>query len=199
MDRLTFISKIAEALAWPTVTLILGLAFRKRLLELLPTMKKFKAGPLEAEFELATKQLLAEASEAKIKIQPDTNSNKQEAKRQDSTIVDEMLQARLNPSGMILSGWSKIEGLLFRFGRDRGMFDDPLTNTSKVYNEVLASGYLPLEIVKLIQELKDLRNKVANSKVVPTAEAAQDYLVTVNSVFNLLESYHEPTKEKVMF
>ena len=60
---LTFTSKAPEALAWPTVVLILGLVFRQKLLDLIPAIKKIKAGPVEAEFEVAAKKILAEAAE----------------------------------------------------------------------------------------------------------------------------------------
>ncbi|WP_146029971.1 hypothetical protein [Vibrio vulnificus] len=59
MDKLTFISKMIDSISWPLVTLILGLAFRKQIAELFPYLKKLKAGPVEAEFEMEAKQVLA--------------------------------------------------------------------------------------------------------------------------------------------
>ncbi len=48
-----------DSISWPLVTLILGLAFRKQIAELFPYLKKLKAGPVEAEFEMEAKQVLA--------------------------------------------------------------------------------------------------------------------------------------------
>lgn len=56
MDWLTFISKLVDSLAWPVAGVLLGLIFRKKLLDLIPLLRKVKAGPLEAEFEHATKK-----------------------------------------------------------------------------------------------------------------------------------------------
>ena len=62
MDWLTFVSGLIDSLAWPLVALILDLVFRKKLLELITTLKKLKAGPVEAEFEMETKQIRATAT-----------------------------------------------------------------------------------------------------------------------------------------
>jgi hypothetical protein len=50
-------------------SVLLGLIFRKKLLELIPLLRKVKAGPLEAEFELATKQVLASTADLASKQQ----------------------------------------------------------------------------------------------------------------------------------
>ncbi|MGY8590239.1 hypothetical protein L0935_18570, partial [Paracidovorax citrulli] len=67
MDWLTFISKLIDSIAWPVAAVLLGLIFRKKLAELLPLLRKVKAGPLEAEFEIATKQVLASTAELAAK------------------------------------------------------------------------------------------------------------------------------------
>ncbi|MVT30302.1 hypothetical protein GO496_26250 [Acidovorax citrulli] len=45
MDWLTFISKLIDSIAWPVAAVLLGLIFRKKLAELLPLLRKVKAGP----------------------------------------------------------------------------------------------------------------------------------------------------------
>jgi hypothetical protein len=67
MDWLTFVSKLIDSLAWPLVALVLGLVFRRKLLDLIPAIRKFKAGPLEAEFELAAKEIRVSAAEVRAK------------------------------------------------------------------------------------------------------------------------------------
>lgn len=191
LDNLTFISKIAESLAWPLVALILGLTFRKRLLELLPTMKKFKAGPLEAEFELATKQVLAEASKEAASAAPPARVEEQQAGETTKDIVSELLSARTDPAGMILEGWSKVDGQLHQLGRQINLIDDPLENTWKVYSAIKHANVLPPATFKLIDDLRDLRNKVAHVTVIPTVDAAQGYLVAVARVVDLITSYRK--------
>ena len=191
MDWLTFISKLVESLAWPTVALILGLVVRKKILDLIPAIRKLKAGPVEAEFELATKQVLANTVEAVGHDASEAEAEKSVAASSKGEIVSKLLSARNDPSGIILEGWAKVDGELFRLGQQTGMFVDPLMNTTKVYASIMSSEVLPVEIKPLIRELRELRNKVAHVQVVPTSDSAQDYLLATDRVVGLLKSYRK--------
>ncbi len=192
MDWLTFISKVIESLAWPIVALVLGLVFRRKLLDLIPSIRKLKAGPVEAEFELAAKQVLADAAEVSTQDAVPVAKARPEVEavgRQE--IVARLINARTDPAGMILEGWAKVDGELFRLGQQMGLLVDPLKNTSKVYQSVMASDVLPIGTKQLILQLRDLRNKVAHVKVTPTPEAAQDYLLAVDRVVELIFNYRK--------
>lgn len=196
MDGLTFLTKMTEALAWPLVTLILGLVFRRRLLDLIPLIKKFKAGPLEAEFERETRQVLSTATELTTQASapdPALPAPAHGGKTvRDSRVVARLLNARNDPAGVILDGWGSVDGELFRLGVQMGLIvEDPLTSTTKVYESVMASDILPDETRRLVRELRELRNKVANEKVTPTSEAAQDYIVAVDRVVELIRNYRK--------
>lgn len=192
MDWITFTSKAIDALAWPAVALILGLVFRRKLLDILPYIKKFKAGPLEAEFELAAKEVLASAAQASEHSKPSEKARSDpEAREAESEIVSKLIGARTDPAGMILGGWASVDGELFRLGVQLDLFEDPLTNTTKVYQAVMSSDVLPDETRKLIQKLRDLRNQVAHAKVAPTVDAAQDYLLAVARVVELVHNYRK--------
>jgi len=192
MDWLTFVSKLIDSLAWPLVALMLGLVFRRKLLDLIPAIRKFKAGPLEAEFELAAKEIRVSAAEVSAKSKA-TKGGESEAQREEGRkeIVESLLSARNDPAGMILEGWSKVDGELFRLGHQLGDIVDPLTSSTKVYESVMSSGVLPFETSRLVRELRDLRNKVAHVKVVPTSDAAQDYVLAVDRVIQLIHNYRK--------
>jgi len=192
MDWITFASKAIDSLAWPTVALILGLVFRKKLLDLIPNIRKFKAGPLEAEFELAARQVLASADQASSHTKA-AQLEKPEAKAADADteIVSKLIGARTDPAGMILGGWAQVDGELFRLGLQLDMFADPLTNTNKVYEAVMSSDVLPDGTKKLILRLRDLRNQVAHATVSPTPDSAQDYLLAVARVVELVHNYRK--------
>jgi len=192
MDWLTFVSKLIDSLAWPLAALVLGLVFRRKLLDLIPAIRKFKAGPLEAEFELAAKEIRVSAAEVSAKSEA-TKGGEPESQREEGRkeIVESLLSARSDPAGMILEGWSKVDGELFRLGHQLGDIVDPLTSTAKVYESVMSSGVLPFETTRLVRELRDLRNKVAHVKVVPTSEAAQDYVLAVDRVIQLINNYRK--------
>lgn len=187
MDWLTFVSKLIDSLAWPLVALVFGLIFRKKLLDMIPAIRKIKAGPLEAEFELSAKEIRIDAAEVAIKSKA-TKVGGPETQREEGRkeIVESLLSARNDPAGIILEGWSRVDGELFRLGHKLGDIVDPLTSTTKVYESVMSSGVLSFETSRLIRELRDLRNKVAHVKVIPTADAAQDYIVAADQVIKLI-------------
>ena len=190
MDTLTFVSKLVDSLAWPVAGIILGLIFRKKLLDLIPTLRRVKAGPLEAEFELATKQVLAETVAL--------GSKAVEAQALPSSIVPSveettarLVAARTEPTASIIEGWSALDGELHKLGRQTGVIGDPLQSQQKVYQEMIGSELLPAETKNLVRELRQLRNQVAHAKVIPTPESAQDYLVAINRVVELIRNYRK--------
>lgn len=191
MDWLTFITKLVEALAWPIVVLVLGLMFRRKLLEIIPTLRKLKAGPVEAEFELAAKQALANAEETNIQGLAEASVPVIKTEAGSGQVIAKLREARGDPAGAILEGWAKLDGELFRLGLQVGAVVDPLENTGKVYNAVMSSGVLPAQTMSLVRELRDLRNLVAHVRVKPTAEAAQDYVLAVDRAVELILNYRK--------
>jgi hypothetical protein len=192
MDRLTFISKLIESLAWPSVALVLGLAFRRKLMEVIPLIRKFKAGPLEAEFELAAKQALANAEQARspeVLTAPGHQQNMQDVHGGDT--VAKILDARADPAKVILGAWASIDGELFRLGQQLGEFVDPLTSSNKVYEWMMTSHLLPTETKRLVGELRGLRNQVAHAEVAPTPDAAVDYVLAANRAIELISNYRK--------
>ena len=192
MDWLTFVSKLVESLSWPIVALILGLVFRRKLLELLPTLRKFKAGPLEAEFELDTKRALASAEAAQAQIPVIVQGAQVDAVgTSNREVIAKLREARGDPTGVILDGWAKLDGELFRLGVQTGLGFAPVENTEKVYRAVIESDTLPSETKALVRDLRLLRNKVAHSRVMPTPEAAQDYLLAVDRAIELIVNFRK--------
>lgn len=192
MDWLTFISKVTESLAWPIVVLILGLLLRRKLLDLIPSIRRLKAGPVEAEFELAAKQVLANAAEVSTQVAPLETKTRPEVEAPGTReIVAGLINARADPARTILEGWAKVDGEIFRLVKQMELLPDPLENTNKVYQSVMASEVLPIGTKQLIRELRELRNKVAHVKVTPTPEAAQDYLLAVDRVVELIFNYRK--------
>lgn len=73
MDTLTFTSKVIEHAAWPVAAFGIIFILRQQLAELLPSIKKFKAGPVELELERVSKELektkqVAQAAAAKATV-----------------------------------------------------------------------------------------------------------------------------------
>lgn len=73
MDTLTFISKLLEHGAWPAAAVGIIFLLRSQLQELIPAIKRLKAGPVEIELERVVKELektkqVAEAADAKASV-----------------------------------------------------------------------------------------------------------------------------------
>ena len=190
MDWLTFTSKVIDSLAWPLAGIALGLIFRRRLFDLLPMLRKVKAGPLEAEFEIATKQVLAGAADLSSPREK-PSSSQVTSKSSIDEVVNKLLTARSEPTATIIEGWTRLDGELHRLGHQTDIFVDPLKGQFEVYQAIMASDVLPAETKKLIRELRQLRNKVAHAEVVPSPDSAQDYLVAVERVFELIRNYRK--------
>jgi hypothetical protein len=194
VDLLTFSSKALEALAWPTVVLILGLTFREKLLDLIPAIKKIKAGPVEAEFEFAAKKVLAEAAEVDPPADSSEPSGAPAATGESGRgLITKLRNARTDATGAIIEGWATLDGELFRLAQQINLdgTEAATTSTTRVYQAVMSSNVLPNETRRLVHELREMRNKVAHSIVVPTAEAAQDYLLAVDRVVELIRNYRK--------
>lgn len=214
MDWLTFASKAIESLAWPLVALALGLVFRQKILDLLPTIRKFKAGPLEAEFERATKAVLVTAEQAEAPPEQAAAPPEQAAappeqaeappelppvvapanKRLtfDVDVVTELLDARGDPAGTILRAWSSVERELQRLGIQAGILEKTVNrNGAMLFEFVVRGGHLPAQTTTLVQDLYGLRNQVTHGRVSPTTEAAQDYVLAAERVVALIQSFRK--------
>ena len=186
MDLLTFISKIIDSIAWPIVVLILGLVLRERISNLLPFLRKIKAGPVEAEFDAEVRKVI-EGSKEIIAKSSTTSSKTQEP----DVALAKIYTAKHDPTNMILEGWRNVDGALFRIGKDAGILVDPMDSSNKVYLGVISTDLLEFETKKLVVELYEMRNRVVHAKIKPSMESAKDYILAVEQVVNLIEKQRE--------
>lgn len=191
---LTFISTVIGALAWPVVALIVALVFRKAILELLPAIRSLKAGPLSVAFENKAKDIRVKVAEESASEQarlPEKALSPKQLSLTAEAARESLLIASADPTGSVLDGWGKVDGEIFRLGMQMGEIVDPLEGTQKVYSWVMQSNILPVGTKELIRGLRDLRNQVAHRNVVPTTEAAQNYLASVDRVVELIHNYRK--------
>ncbi|GDY26731.1 hypothetical protein AHAT_26210 [Agarivorans sp. Toyoura001] len=186
MDQLTFISKIINATAWPIVVLILGLVHRNRISDLLLFLRKIKAGPIEAEFNVDARKLLESSKE----IIANSSVNSSKAQKTDVALA-KIYTTKHDPTNMILEGWKSVDGALFRIGRDAGILVDPMDSFKSVYLGVISTDLLEPETKKLVIEVYELRNRVAHAKVKPSMDSAKDYILAVEQVVKLIEIQRE--------
>lgn len=169
MDWLTFVSKLAETLAWPVVALIVVALLRKEVRALLAILKKVKAGPVEAEFEREINELKSAADAELPVVEQPATSNQNELEQ----------LAQINPRAAIIESWRRLElearKALSRLGISMNWRDaaSPLAHARNLAKSTLLSQ----EELVLFNDLRNLRNmSVHAEKFSPTLESALSYI-----------------------
>ena len=174
MDILTFITKLCETLGWPVTSIVLVALLRKEIRLLLPSLRKFKAGPLEAEFERATAFLKAEL--------PQQPKAAEAFEQTPKAVVDPA-----NPRSAVLEAWLSLEAAANEaLGRRTTQLHGPGAMSTRPSLRGLAqslqtSGLLHEGQINLFRELLHLRNEVVHTlDFAPTQAAITRYVETAN-------------------
>jgi predicted transcriptional regulator len=92
MDIATFFIALAQHAAWPVASVVIVFALRKEIRQLLPSIRKFKAGPLEVELEKVAEKLeetrkLASGADAKADLAVERLGEKEEEESEGSALL----------------------------------------------------------------------------------------------------------------
>ena len=163
---------LIEVLAWPATVLIIFFASRKEIFAILPKLKRLKAGPVSAEFEMKVELV----KKSHLPSLPNfATSPKAEERFKTLSLI-----AHLSPKTAILGAWEGIETSLKKAVLKIFGGDSPLPSTASTIKniEVLSTeGKLSQEDVALLHDLRGLRNQAAHlPEYSPTVDAAHDYL-----------------------
>lgn len=147
MDTLTFVTGIAEALAWPLSTFGIALLFREQLIELLRSVKKGKVGPAEFEFERELKAIEAVAVQLPSARTPAHAAS----------------DATANPRGAVLDAWIGLEDQAIEFAlKNEIVRPTARRNPHGAVKGILKSGVLGESSRQVLEELYNLRNLAAH-------------------------------------
>lgn len=177
MDLLTFVSKLAEALAWPIVVLVVVSLLRKEVSSLFTIVKKVKAGPMEAEFEREINELKSVA-DAEL---PDIERQAPVAPTQNEL---EQL-AQINPRAAIIEAWRRLELAARRSLAQVGitMNAQDLASPLAHARNLAKSALMSQEELVLFNDLRNLRNTSVHAEhFSPTLEAALAYIEVASRV-----------------
>lgn len=182
MDWLTFFSKAIEALAWPVASIALVCVLRPEIRRLAPLLKRFKAGPLEAEFDREVQQLKIGAGrevEAKIGQLPDVASKAF------------LLQlAELHTRSAILEAWVRLEAAA-RAALVAKQVPGQLSTyqpAARLAATLMQAGLFTQGQASLFEELRRLRNEVAHSvELQPSSLSVTSYIDLSSYLQALLE------------
>jgi hypothetical protein len=178
MDTLTFIAKIAEALAWPLATVALVALLRGEIRSLVPLIRRVKAGPVEAEFERGTEEL-----KERLPLQPGAS----EALAHTPPPKAAEPPIGTNPRSEVLEAWLQLEAVandaLFK-KQLKGAHPGAIVarpSLRGLAEALRANGLLHEGQLSLFQELQHLRNNVVHTlEFAPTQEALTRYIETAN-------------------
>lgn len=186
MDWLTFVSKVIEALAWPSVVAGLLLYLRKDLPRLITSLRKLKFKEVEVEFGEAAKKVAVATSAAVPLPGPDAKlagENERDVERQLLAIAD------LSPRAAILEAWLRIEAAAVAIIRKHGHTTLNATPGPLRLREGLeAIGILTPPQVEAYDGLRRLRNEAVHTPDADfTASAISNYIQAALSMAAYLE------------
>jgi hypothetical protein len=171
MDRLTFVSEVIKALAWPTAASSAVLVLRREIKGLLPLVKKLKAGPIEAEFDREVRELKEQAERQPAAPSPVQISTSERQK---------LLQlAELNPRSAIIEAWHNVEFAARRVveAHDRSISDRDLRSSSALLRSLNRFEILSRDEVALFNDLRALRNQAVHlPEFSPAYDAVLNYI-----------------------
>ncbi|MFP3798447.1 hypothetical protein [Paraburkholderia sp. SIMBA_027] len=176
MDFFTFVSKAIEALAWPGVVLYLILKFHDRFESLLGRLTKATLpGGISTEF--ATD--LERAAKVVDEIPEPERTVINEIDRTATTETDTRILTT-NPSGVIMEMWQKVLGQAKELLDSSGAHQNLSSNKRPIPPQTLfrtlqEQNLVTPEEMKLVTELRSIRNAVAHSQTQASPDDADRY------------------------
>jgi hypothetical protein len=187
MDWLTFVSKVIESISWPVAAVALVLLLRDEIAKLAPFLKKFKAGPLEAEFERDVKEL------KEIKESTPQLAKPAKAQAVDTASKNFLFQlAELHPRSAILESWVRVEAAARAVLAHKNIAtsNSPYVPAARLAEPLAQQEVLNQGQVTLFHELRRLRNEVAHAQgFEPTQESARAYIDLASFLQGWLEGH----------
>lgn len=158
MDWLTFISKLAETVAWPFVVIVVFLNLKDNIQELFPILRKLKYKDFEAEFGEGVR----EVSE---KLPPDDKQKTAESTGEPSPLREQLHRlSETAPRAAVLESWLQVEHAAQRLVSRAGITDRSLrmVGPSTMRNYLEKTGAISEQQLESFNKLRSLRNKVAH-------------------------------------
>ncbi len=168
MGVLDFIASMVGSLAWPLAAVVIALVFHKQVGLLLAKVKTLKWG--EAAVDFTEKLDKVESAAAAIADQTDSHDSSSPAAP--SGRFHELLA--ISPNAAILDSWSEVENEIRKLGKHHGLTDSP-ARPSRIGDELVKSGVLPIGIYKMLSEMRSMRNQAAHGAQTTPEDALRFY------------------------
>lgn len=186
MDWLTFISKVVESLAWPSLFLMVLLIIRKELPEIARSLRRFKYKDVELEFGESAKAIASETKEAIPNPADDVLipvESKVNAESRLESIAD------IAPRAAILEAWLLVEAAAADVIQKKNLspisvYPGPL----QLRQRLEKANILNSRQLAVFEELRKLRNDAVHIPDAQfTKEAAKNYIMPALAMAAFLE------------
>ena len=181
MDTLSFVAKLVEVLAWPGALVTVVLLLRKELRQLVPLLRKIKAGPVEAEFEREIASLERAAPPAALPTPPVSATPRK---------LELFGLVREDPRTAILQSWLDVEAAALRAVEREALHvpEHDATSPTGAIRAVARDTSLSANWVATYYQLRELRDKAANqADFTPKVEPAAAYVELASRLQRQLE------------
>ena len=192
MDWLQFVASVIHSLAWPAVILTVVLLIRRPLLKLIPKLKSFKYGDLEATFENGLDTVEADL----LTLQPAESATRGTLPERIDTTTLFKLQLPggtiRSPNEIIIHAWREIAGELRKLAESKSLGAAQIAPPFQLARILANKEYISATLFHLINELRKLRNVAAHSDSAGqiTREQAKRYAENSAEVVEQLRLLH---------
>ena len=183
MDWLTFISKLADAFAWPLAVIAALVLFRAPIIALFPGLRRLRYKDFEVEFDKEIEALKAAAG-------PDLNAGIAETDAYRDVRSRLTTLADIAPNAAVLEAWTQVQGAAKALIERRGhKMDYDVAEPYRLIQQIMErSGILERRKIKIFQDLRRLRNKAAHADDFDVSPAqAKEYVGLAMSLAGYLD------------
>ncbi|WP_139182873.1 hypothetical protein [Actinopolyspora xinjiangensis] len=183
MSWLQFIADLVGVLAWPVLVSVGLVIFRKPITALAQGMaagrslKRVKAGPIEAEWE----QQLDQTEQAMVGAAQLQNERPDSDTAEDPHTEELLALASKSPTGALLKAFQLLEIELSRVAEESGVLKDSKRRSTPQLSRLLhADGRIDDETMTSVRSVSEVRNQVVHEDAdITPARAAQYVLVAM--------------------
>jgi len=176
MDWLTFIVGLARALAWPCTVLGIALVFRHQIALLLPDVSQLRYKDFEVQFGRKVATIKAEAEQAKLPSLPDEHERPVRIigpRKSEFGYLSELVE--IAPKAAVMEAWREVERAVGDTAKRLAL--PPAKMNRDAVRQLIASGRIDATLVRIIDDLRNLRNTVAHTAEIEVSlDDSEEYL-----------------------
>ena len=158
MDMLTFVAELVKALAWPVTVLVIFLAIRRPLLDLIPLLRRLRYKGIELDFDRQIQELAVELRQelpAGFGVEGTGEP-----------FIEHMVElSQLSPRAVVPESWLRLEYAAMQASKRHGLeLTSRELKTPLLLGEALENaGILNERTLAIYHRLRNLRNAAAHA------------------------------------